>query len=242
VLKINRMFPNLTFERPIDAKIGPDGALYVLEWGDDVSPWTGNNTEAQLVRVEFLGNPTVASADFDEDGDVDGRDFLSWQRGFGMSGAANRSDGDANVDGAVDSADLIIWQAMYGIGPEGLVIPVQENSTSIDNHESELTDPHVSGDNDTSLTNLFSANFSFVTDPSSQFQKPTRYWEEATNAPGEFSKVKICGCGSQTTSGLSILDLALEEVSFEPWARELEWDFWWVESLQVEWTSVHATL
>jgi hypothetical protein len=122
------------------------------------------------------------------------------------------------------------------------VIPVQENSTSIDNHESELTDPHVSGDNDTSLTNLFSANFSFVTDPSSQFQKPTRYWEEATNAPGEFSKVKICGCGSQTTSGLSILDLALEEVSFEPWARELEWDFWWVESLQVEWTSVHATL
>jgi hypothetical protein len=109
VLKINRMFPNLVFDRPIDVKIGPDGALYVLEWDDDLSPFGGNNPDAQLVRIEFLGSPRIVSADFDEDGSTNGNDFLLWQRGLGLSGGATRGDGDANVDGRVDAADLTEW-------------------------------------------------------------------------------------------------------------------------------------
>jgi cytochrome c len=111
VLKINRMFPNLVFDRPIDVKLGPDGALYVLEWGDDLSPFVGNNPDAQLVRIEFLGSPRIVSADFDENGSTNGNDFLLWQRGLGLSGGATRSDGDANVDGRVDAADLTEWRA-----------------------------------------------------------------------------------------------------------------------------------
>ncbi len=49
------------------------------------------------------------SADFDDDGDIDGRDFLAWQRGFGKS-SATKSNGDANKDMLVDGADLVVWQ------------------------------------------------------------------------------------------------------------------------------------
>ncbi len=54
------------------------------------------------------------SADFDNDGDIDGADFLSWQRGFGITSGASPSDGDANEDGAVNGADLVIWEMDFG--------------------------------------------------------------------------------------------------------------------------------
>ncbi|QEG36441.1 dockerin type I domain-containing protein [Bythopirellula goksoeyrii] len=54
----------------------------------------------------------VENADFDEDGEVDGRDFLIWQRGFGSAGSL--ATGDANNDGSVDAIDLGIWQNQYG--------------------------------------------------------------------------------------------------------------------------------
>jgi CSLREA domain-containing protein len=54
------------------------------------------------------------SGDFDGDGDVDGRDFLAWQRGYGQTLGATSSDGDAMTDGDVDGLDLVVWQEMYG--------------------------------------------------------------------------------------------------------------------------------
>ncbi|NOZ39392.1 MAG: hypothetical protein GXP24_04100 [Planctomycetes bacterium] len=63
-------------------------------------------------------SPVLAStaADFDSDGDVDGSDFLAWQRGFGLLVGATPSDGDATGDGAVDGDDLTIWETDYGTG------------------------------------------------------------------------------------------------------------------------------
>lgn len=55
-----------------------------------------------------------ASADFDEDGDVDGSDYLIWQRGLGLLLGASHGDGDADGDGDVDNADLAIFEADYG--------------------------------------------------------------------------------------------------------------------------------
>ncbi len=64
-----------------------------------------------LVTFELSAIP---SADFDEDGDVDGRDFLAWQRGTGTAIGATHSQGDADRDGDVDAADLAIWSEEYG--------------------------------------------------------------------------------------------------------------------------------
>ena len=40
------------------------------------------------------------------DGDVDGTDFLAWQRGLGKTVGAKLAEGDADRDGDVDAADL----------------------------------------------------------------------------------------------------------------------------------------
>ena len=62
----------------------------------------------------------TASADFDGDNDVDGSDFLIWQRGLGLNGQQNNAQGDANGDGLVNAADLLVFNDQFG----------QANSTS----------------------------------------------------------------------------------------------------------------
>lgn len=70
-------------------------------------------------------DPTFNGEEFVFDGDIDGRDFLVWQRKFGygpdQSGVpqfATRRHGDANGDRVVDGADLALWQANYGNGSQ----------------------------------------------------------------------------------------------------------------------------
>ena len=46
--KIEPFAPELKWKRPISMAFGPDGALYVIDWG---TAWF-NNTDAQLVRVD----------------------------------------------------------------------------------------------------------------------------------------------------------------------------------------------
>jgi len=49
------------------------------------------------------------SANFDMDNDVDGQDFLTWQRGFGIPSGP----GDANGDQLVDATDLAVWEQQF---------------------------------------------------------------------------------------------------------------------------------
>lgn len=76
-------------------------------------------------EIDVLGEEVLPdSADFDEDGDVDGSDFLAWQIGFGTQDNALFSQGDANHDGSVDELDLNIWETQYGESPPTtLVVP-----------------------------------------------------------------------------------------------------------------------
>lgn len=52
-------------------------------------------------------------ADFDIDGDVDGADFLAWQRGLGTPNAL-RVDGDTDGLGVVDQSDLATLLSQFG--------------------------------------------------------------------------------------------------------------------------------
>src|SRR5438132_2278100 len=52
VLKISPFLPTFTFNRPIDLKVGPDGCVYVIEWG---TGYSGSNPDARLVRIEYSG-------------------------------------------------------------------------------------------------------------------------------------------------------------------------------------------
>ena len=62
ILKIDPFLPGTAFIRPMDMEIGPDGALYIVEWGDTF--W-GSNDNAQVVRLDYYGSearPPLAEA------------------------------------------------------------------------------------------------------------------------------------------------------------------------------------
>ncbi|MEX0290282.1 MAG: ThuA domain-containing protein [Flavobacteriaceae bacterium] len=54
--KMTRIVPNMEFHNTIDMTFGPDGALYILEYG---SGWFSQNVDATLSRIDFIkGNRT----------------------------------------------------------------------------------------------------------------------------------------------------------------------------------------
>jgi hypothetical protein len=63
-----------------------------------------------LFQVQSLLEVSLLESDHDLDGDVDGRDFLIWQRYHG----GETGNGDANSDLSVDGDDLAVWQMQYG--------------------------------------------------------------------------------------------------------------------------------
>ena len=73
--------------------------------------WKGDAIAATLGVDNITASP---NGDFDGDGDVDGDDFLLWQRNFPiLDGTADSLSGDANADGNVDGDDFLIWQSNF---------------------------------------------------------------------------------------------------------------------------------
>jgi hypothetical protein len=70
-------------------------------WGIDAD----NVVHIDNVKLEFVSS-TATPGDFDDDGDVDGRDFLMWQRG--------------ETTPPLDAGLLADWQTNYGGGGGGL--------------------------------------------------------------------------------------------------------------------------
>ncbi|MDG4825552.1 PQQ-dependent sugar dehydrogenase [Asanoa sp. WMMD1127] len=102
---IRPVLPSIVFDNPMDMEFGPDGALYVLEYGDG---FFSENPDAQLARIDFVrGNRTpipVISAD-----PLAGDPPLTVQ--FSSAGTTD-PDGDAlryawdfDADGTVDSRE-----------------------------------------------------------------------------------------------------------------------------------------
>jgi glucose/arabinose dehydrogenase/type 1 glutamine amidotransferase len=52
VLEINDFLPGVQFKRPMDMTFGPDGAMYLLEWGSDFF----GNTDSGLYRIDYVGD------------------------------------------------------------------------------------------------------------------------------------------------------------------------------------------
>ena len=89
-----------------------------ITWTDPLTSTVAavSGTGGTDVVLVGLSSETIAvdDADFDGDNDVDGADFLIWQRGLGVgaTNAAGNADGDADVD----AADLAIWKTQFGTG------------------------------------------------------------------------------------------------------------------------------
>ncbi|MDX1950724.1 MAG: PQQ-dependent sugar dehydrogenase [Verrucomicrobiota bacterium] len=48
--KMERIWTKMTFKRPMDMELGPDGALYIIEYGTN---WA-DNRDSQIVRMEYI--------------------------------------------------------------------------------------------------------------------------------------------------------------------------------------------
>jgi hypothetical protein len=104
VLKINPFLPHLQFLRPMDMAIGPDGALYLLEWG---TSFRGGNSDSQLVRIDFLGNSSRPAGDYNRDGTVNAADYTTWRDSLGST---TNLAADGSDNGVVDDADYGVWK------------------------------------------------------------------------------------------------------------------------------------
>lgn len=92
-------FPNPSFDFVVYA---PDDA----EGLGDIS---------QTISYTLASPPAGQPGDFDDDGDVDGRDFLIWQRGGSTT--------------PLSAGDLADWQTNYGVGPLAALSAVPEPSS-----------------------------------------------------------------------------------------------------------------
>lgn len=90
----------------------------------------GSDPFSENTLASFLLSPNL-SADFDEDGDVDGNDFLALQRGYGTPIGAQHAQGDADRDGDVDDDDLNLWETSFATLAAVVPQTVPETSTAL---------------------------------------------------------------------------------------------------------------
>ncbi|MBB2944129.1 glucose/arabinose dehydrogenase [Actinoplanes lutulentus] len=105
VTQIDPVLPNLVFDNPMDLEFGPDGALYVLEYGDG---YFAENPDAQLSRFDFVrGNrtpiPVVKATP--TSGEAPLTVSFSSAGTTDPDGDALRYAWDFNADGRVDSRE-----------------------------------------------------------------------------------------------------------------------------------------
>lgn len=120
---------------------GLGGALSGLPWAVGETLWirwienndAGNDHGLGIDNFSVTSDsvtPPADDADFNNDGIVDGADFLAWQRGFGVG--STLADGNANNDGTVDAADLEVWKAQFGQPSASIAVgAVPEPSTCL---------------------------------------------------------------------------------------------------------------
>ncbi len=100
----------------------PFGDDLYAEFGDELALPIVGNFDPPVAAGSLTNQNVEESGDFDEDGDVDGSDFLAWQRGYGTISQSSMNDGDGNSDGNVDSQDLELWtsavQASVAASPD----------------------------------------------------------------------------------------------------------------------------
>ncbi|MGH3005210.1 MAG: ThuA domain-containing protein [Gaiellaceae bacterium] len=106
LLKINDHVPNFEFLRPMDMEFGPDGSMYLLEWG---TGFGGANPDSGLYRIDYVkgSRSPIAEASADPDS---GPVPLTVQ--FSSEGSRDPDPGDTitfawdfEFDGTVDSTE-----------------------------------------------------------------------------------------------------------------------------------------
>lgn len=81
--------------------------------------------------ISFENLDLEPDADANSDGDVDGADFLTWQRGLGASDGTSVAIGDFDYDGVVADGDLAAWEASFADQSEVAAVGVPEPTSGM---------------------------------------------------------------------------------------------------------------
>lgn len=181
-----------------------------------------------VVKYYINDNP---SADFDDDGDTDGTDFLILQRNYGTLGTARKSDGDANVDTDVDGDDLSIWTTQYGASAP-LAISSLSNETTVPSEASARTLP-VSFDNKLMASSVRLSRLGFnevtiralddfhdevkVNESSQQPSAMARNYYSQNSRNNNFDRSSIETTKSRADERIEVLDFAYADWQVPEW-------------------------
>lgn len=102
--------------KPVDPVMSFNDAEYTSGRAGILYNENDDNTTGVFRFVAAQDTPLAdqVPGDYDNDLDVDGADFLLWQRDYGST--VNLS-ADGNGDQIVDDADLTVWKANFGTAP-----------------------------------------------------------------------------------------------------------------------------
>jgi hypothetical protein len=95
---------------------GAPGINILAFYSDASAFFSGGASNAYIDNLVVINNdlPPLGNGDYDGDLDVDGADFLLWQRSFGDS-LEPGTGADGNGDGHVDAGDLAVWRETFGL-------------------------------------------------------------------------------------------------------------------------------
>ncbi|MCH8840516.1 MAG: hypothetical protein IH831_07530, partial [Planctomycetes bacterium] len=164
-----------------------------------------------------------ASADFDEDGDVDGKDFLTWQRGLGILLGAAHGDGDADGDGDVDLADLLHFHLDPG---NNLGLPIDPNDAT--EMEDRFLGFYVAGDSDdvteVDRASLYPRHRNFMGfDGHKSYDMALRFEVEGVERGEKFAFARIVLPGGERGEVSSAVNLRIRGIGLdrcEPYSQE----------------------
>jgi hypothetical protein len=133
--RIRPLLPDLELANPIDVEFGPDGALYMLEYGDG---YYAENPEAQLSRIDFVrGNFTpipVVTPDISYAADPPFTVQLSSDGTADPDGDAISLFWDFDQDGVVDSTEpnpSVTFDRVGSFGPSLRVVDATGRAATV---------------------------------------------------------------------------------------------------------------
>jgi hypothetical protein len=80
-------------------------------------------------------------SDFNQDGVIDGFDFMLWQRNLGTPTGATQTQGSADSDGDVDRQDMIQWYLHYGESQSVATVSAASNVALATDSSGDRTQP-----------------------------------------------------------------------------------------------------